>query len=102
MVIDFSRIDMRKRPNFILRNLDGTPIGILGHILNPHGTFSYNEISEISFEYPAYDNGVKLDEYDLLTSMRVVDVEGYGQFILQKPIENDAAVEKKNHVKRIL
>lgn len=99
MVIDFSRIDMRKRPNFILRNLDGTPIGILGHILNPHGTFSYNEISEISFEYPAYDNGVKLDEYDLLTSMRVVDVEGYGQFILQKPIENDAAVEKKKSCK---
>ena len=99
MVIDFSRIDMKKRPNFILRNLDGTPIGILGHILNPHGTFSYNEISEISFEYPAYDNGVKLDEYDLLTSMRVVDVEGYGQFILQKPIENDAAVEKKKSCK---
>lgn len=99
MVIDFSRIDMRKRPNFILRNLDGTPIGILGHILNPHGTFFYNEISEISFEYPAYDNGVKLDEYDLLTSMRVVDVEGYGQFILQKPIENDSAVEKKKSCK---
>ena len=99
MVIDFSRIDMRKRPNFILRNLDGTPIGILGHILNPHGTFFYNEISEISFEYPAYDNGVKLDEYDLLTSMRVVDVEGYGQFILQKPIENDDTVSKKKSCK---
>ena len=94
MVIDFSKIDMRKRPNFILRNLDNTKIGVLGHILNPSGVINYNEISEISFEYPAYDNGEKLDEYDLLTSMRIIDVEGYGQFILQKPIENDDTVKK--------
>ena len=94
MVIDFSKINMRKRPNFILRNLDNTKIGALGHILNPSGVINYNEISEISFEYPAYDNGEKLDEYDLLTSMRIVDVEGYGQFILQKPIENDDTVKK--------
>jgi hypothetical protein len=94
LVIDFSKIDMRKRPNFILRNLDNTKIGVLGHILNPSGVINYNEISEISFEYPAYDNGEKLDEYDLLTSMRIIDVEGYGQFILQKPIENDDMVSK--------
>lgn len=94
MVIDFSKIDMRKRPNFILRNLDNTKIGVLGHILNPSGVINYNEISEISFEYPAYDNGEKLDEYDLLTSMRIIDVEGYGQFILQKPIESDDIVKK--------
>lgn len=42
---------------------------------------------------------MKLDEYDLLTSMRVVDVEGYGQFILQKPIENDDTVSKKKSCK---
>lgn len=94
MVIDFSKIDMRKRPNFILRNLDNTKIGVLGHILNPSGVINYNEISEISFEYPAYDNDEKLDEYDLLTSMRIIDVEGYGQFILQKPIESDDIVKK--------
>lgn len=99
MVINFSKIDLKKRPNFILRNLDGTAIGVLGHILNPSGTINYNEISEISFEYPAYDNGEKLDEYDLLTSMRIIDVEGYGQFILQKPIENDDAVEKTKSCK---
>lgn len=99
LVIDFSKINMRERPRFILRNLDGTAIGYLGHILNPTATINYNEISEISFEYPAYDNGEKLDEYDLLNSMRVVDVEGYGQFILQKPIENDDMVSKKKSCK---
>lgn len=99
MVIDFSKINMRERPKFILRNLDGKAIGFLGHILNPKATINYNEISEISFEYPAYDNGEKLDEYDLLNSMRVVDVEGYGQFILQKPIEDDNTVSKKKSCK---
>ncbi len=99
LVIDFSKINMRERPKFILRNLDGKAIGFLGHILNPKATINYNEISEISFEYPAYDNGEKLDEYDLLNSMRVVDVEGYGQFILQKPIENDDTVSKKKSCK---
>lgn len=99
LVINFSKINMRERPRFILRNLDGTAIGYLGHILNPTATINYNEISEISFEYPAYDDGEKLDEYDLLNSMRVVDVEGYGQFILQKPIENDDTVSKKKSCK---
>lgn len=99
LVIDFSKINMRERPKFILRNLDGKAIGFLGHILNPKATINYNEISEISFEYPAYDNGEKLDEYDLLNSMRVVDIEGYGQFILQKPIENDDTVSKKKSCK---
>lgn len=99
LVINFSKINMRERPRFILKNLDGTAIGYLGHILNPTATINYNEISEISFEYPAYDDGEKLDEYDLLNSMRVVDVEGYGQFILQKPIENDDTVSKKKSCK---
>lgn len=31
MVIDFSKIDMRNRPKFILRNLDDVAIGYLGH-----------------------------------------------------------------------
>ena len=82
MVIDFSKIDLRKRPNFILRNLDGTAIGILGHILNPSARISYMDVSELNFEYPSHENGEKLDEYDLLTSMRIVEIEGYGQFIL--------------------
>lgn len=94
MVIDFSKIDMRKRPNFILRNLDGTAIGYLGHILEPSARICYTEVSELNFKYPSADNGETLDEYDLLTSMRVIDVEGYGQFLLQSPVENNDTVVK--------
>lgn len=94
MVIDFSKIDFTKRPKFILRNLDDSAIGYLSNVLNPKGTFCYNEISEISFEYPSQINGEKLDEYDLLTGMRVIDVQGYGQFILRNPEETDNGVVK--------
>lgn len=94
MVIDFSKIDFTKRPKFILRNLDDSAIGYLSNVLKPKGTFCYNEISEISFEYPSQINGEKLDEYDLLTGMRVIDVQGYGQFILRNPEETDNGVVK--------
>lgn len=99
MVIDFSKIDLRKRPTFILRNLNGDAIGVLHNILNPTGSFNYNDLSEIQFDYPSQIDGEKLKEYDLLTGMRVVDVQGYGQFILQNPEENDNGIIKKKSCK---
>lgn len=93
MVIDFSKLDFRKRPNFIVRNFDGTAIGVLGHIIKPSAIIRYKDFSEISFEYPSYVNGKKLDEYDLLTGMRIIDVEGFGQFVLHNPEEKDNGVK---------
>lgn len=95
MVIDFSKLDLRKRPNFILKNFDDTAIGVLGHVLKPKSNIYYNEISKIEFEYPAYVNGGKLREYDLLTGMKIIDVEGFGQFVLYNPEEVDNGVEVK-------
>ena len=60
MVIDFSKIDLRKRPTFILRNLNGDAIGVLHNILNPTGSFNYNDLSEIQFDYPSQIDGEKL------------------------------------------
>lgn len=95
MVIDFSSIDLRDRPQFILENLDETAIGYLGAILSPTAKFNYNEVSEISFEYPSQVDGVELPEYELLTSMRVINVRGYGRFLLKDPKENDNGIIKK-------
>ena len=52
-------------------------------------------MSKIGFEYPSQINGERINEYDLLTGMRVVDVQGYGQFVLQNPKETDNGVIKK-------
>ena len=95
MVIDFSNLDLKERPQFILQNLDETNIGYLGAILSPTAKICYNEISEISFEYPNQVDGVELPEYDLLTSMRVIDVRGYGRFLLKDPKERDNGIVKK-------
>lgn len=89
MVVNFAKIDLHKRPNFIVRNFDGTALAVLGHILKPAADIRYNEISEIKFEYPSHVNGFKLNEYDFLTGMRIIDVEGFGQFILHNPEEVD-------------
>lgn len=95
MVIDFSKIDLRERPNFILRNFDDKAIGVLGQIINPKVDIYYNEISKLDFEYPSYVNERKLNEYDLLTGMRIIDVEGFGQFILSDPVETDDGIKTK-------
>lgn len=99
MVIDFSKIDLKQRPKFILRNLDGTAIGFLTNVLSPSSQFCYNDVSEINFEYPAKINGKELAEYELLTGMRVLDVQGYGQFLLRNPEETDDGVVKKKKCK---
>lgn len=93
MVINFSKLNFRKRPNFIIRNFDGKAIGVLGHIIKPEAIIRYRDFSEISFTYPSHVNGKKLSEYDLLTGMRIIDVEGFGQFILHNPAENDNRVK---------
>lgn len=92
--VDFSKMDLRKRPNFILRNLDGRAIGVLGQILNPTADIRFADVSEIEFEYPSQVDEMKLDEYDLLTGMRIVDVGGYGQFVLHNPEEKDNGIVK--------
>ena len=93
MVINFSKLDFCKRPNFIIRNFDGKAIGVLGHIIKPEAIIRYMDFSEISFEYPSHVNGKKLSEYDLLTGIRIIDVEGFGQFTLHNPEENDNGVK---------
>lgn len=94
MVIDFSKIDLHKRPNLILKNFDEKAISTLGHVLKPKAEIYYNEISKISFEYPAYVNGERLHEYDLLTGMRIIDLQGFGQFKLHNPEEVDNGIRK--------
>ena len=87
MVIRFSDIDLHKRPTLILKNLDGTPIQILGYASNVEADLSYNEVSEISFTIPSHVNGEATPGYQDVIGMRVVDLMGVGQFLLIDPEE---------------
>lgn len=97
MLVNFSGIDFKKKPQLVLRDLEGTALGYLGYALNLRATLNYNSVSEISFEYPSQVEGREIKEFDMLTSMRIIDMVGVGQFILRNPsIVNDGIVQKKS------
>ncbi|MBQ7718743.1 MAG: hypothetical protein IJT38_05530 [Clostridia bacterium] len=97
MIIDFSTIDFKERPTLVLRNADGKAIQALqfAHILQAE--IYYNEISSITFDLPAYVDEQKTPYYDDVIGMRIIDVVGYGQFILVNPVvKNDGLKEIKS------
>ena len=95
MVIDFSKIDLQDSI-FILKTLSCDPIQTLGYAFDRSASIQYNDISEIGFSYPAYVNGKKVNGYDDLVGMRIIDILNIGQFILIDPaIEQDGTREYK-------
>jgi hypothetical protein len=96
LVIDFSKVDLKEYPVLVLRNADGTAIQTLGYAFNTQLSIYYNEASTISFDIPAYVDGVKTPQYDSIVGMRIVDLAGWGQFVLSNPsIEMDGVKEIK-------
>lgn len=97
MVIDFSSVNTMETPVLILRNLDGTAIQTLGCAYNLKMDLCYNEVSTITFDLPRYVDGVATPGYKDVIGTRIVDVDGWGQFILMDPgTENDGVYETKN------
>ena len=97
MVVDFSALDFKERPTLVLRNMDGTPIQPLAYAFDVKAKLMYNEVSELSFELPAYVDGKKTPHYDDVVGMRIVDWIGIGQFILVNPSrKNDGVSEIKS------
>mgnify|MGYP003291788286 CR=1 FL=1 len=93
MVIDFSSIDFREKPVLVLRNLDGTPLQTLGYAYNLSADICYNEISTITFDLPERVNGAKTPHYDDVIGTRIVDMVGWGQFVLADPSEEKDGVK---------
>lgn len=97
MVIDFSTANLKKMPPLVLRNLDGTAIQVLGCAQGLKAELTYNEVSSISFDVPRYVDGVETPGYDWIIGTRIVDMIGWGQFILSNPnTVNDGVNEIKS------
>ena len=97
MTLDFKNIDLNNRPQILLRNLDGVAFGTLGSAFNIQTNFKFNEISELTFEVPAYDNGEKTPFYDEIKSMTIIDFKDYGQFLLYSAVvKSDGIREVKS------
>lgn len=96
MVIDFSQVSAKETPVLILRNLDGTAIQTLGCAYGLQAELYYNEVSTITFQLPKYVDGIEQPRYDDVIGTRIVDMNGWGQFLLIDPvIENDGIAEIK-------
>ena len=96
MVVDFSKLNLKERQTLILKNQDGTYIQPLVFAHNLEAKLCYNEVSEITFDVPAFVDCLKTPSYDDIVGMRLIDWHGIGQFILMDPsITNDGIKEIK-------
>ena len=96
MVVDFSKLNLKERQTLILKNQDGTYIQPLVFAHNLEAKLCYNEVSEITFDVPAFVDCLKTPSYDDIVGMRLIDWYGIGQFILMDPsTTNDGIKEIK-------
>lgn len=98
MVIDFSTIGVvKEQPTLVLCNADGKAIQTLGYAKGLKANVCYNEMSTITFDIPAYVDGVKTPHYDDIIGMRIIDMINWGRFILMNPsTKNDGVKEIKS------
>ena len=61
--------DAPEVPGLLLQTMSGTSIGFLDNVVDLKLTIKFSEPSEISFQIPAYNDGVPTPHYD--------DVVGY-------------------------
>lgn len=97
MVVDFRTMNIDDRPVLVLKTPSGKVIQTLGFARNLECQFKFAETSQISFEVPAYVNGESVPNYDMLVGEMIIDMVGWGEFILQNPqTENDGIKEVKS------
>lgn len=98
LVVDFSQIDYHELPLLILKNASEQTLGILGYAKNRSLKLNYAAVSTLSFELPEHENGEKVPFYDQVIGMRIIEVPGIGQFIVNNPEESGDSVHRQKTV----
>lgn len=98
MIVDFQTIDIYDRqPTLVLKAPSGKVIQTLGYAHNIECSFNYSETSKLTFDLPAYVNGEPTPNYDKVVGEMIIDLVGWGLFILQNPsITNTGIQETKS------
>ncbi|MPM09839.1 hypothetical protein SDC9_56162 [bioreactor metagenome] len=68
-----------------MQKKSGGTIGVLGDYFNLKAELKYNQVSNFTFDYPAYINQMKTPFYDDLVADRIVKIDPYGVFVLSGP-----------------
>lgn len=99
MVVNFASVDLREPPVLILKNANGTSLGVLGNARNVSIDIKYNETSMLEFELPEYVDGIKTPFYELINGMSLVELQGIGQFTVVDPSETDDGLVRRKTCK---
>lgn len=99
MVVNFASVDLREPPVLILKNANGTSLGVLGNARNVSIDIKYNETSMLEFELPEYVDGIKTPFYELVNGMSLVELQGIGQFTVVDPSETDDGLVRRKACK---
>lgn len=95
--ISFDKFGRPEPPTLLLQTADERTIGTLPNVANLKITVNFSETSEISFDLPAYSDGVPTPLYDKVVGYKVIRTEHYGIFLLMKPeISGDGIEEIKS------
>lgn len=95
--IAFDKFGRPEPPTLLLQTADERTIGTLPNVANLKITVNFSETSEISFDLPAYSDGVPTPLYDKVVGYKVIRTENYGIFLLMKPeISGDGIEEIKS------
>lgn len=95
--IAFDKFGRPEPPTLLLQTADERTIGTLPNVANLKITVNFSETSEISFDLPAYSDGVPTPLYDKVVGYKVIRTEHYGIFLLMKPeISGDGIEEIKS------
>ena len=95
--IAFDKFGRPEPPTLLLQTADERTIGTLPNVANLKITVNFSETSEISFDLPAYTDGVPTPLYDKVVGYKVIRTEHYGIFLLMKPeISGDGIEEIKS------
>ena len=97
MRVQFDLFNRRRIPSLILCNPNGEELYALPMAKNRSLSMSLNDLSELTFELPKYENSDEITPYyDVIKTRRVIKLEDVGQFLITKvEVENDGVVEIK-------
>lgn len=95
MIVDFQMIDIYDRqPTLVLKAPSGKVIQTLGYAHNIECSFNYSETSKLTFDLPAYVNGEPTPNYDKVVGEMIIDLVGWGLFILQNPSTTNTGIQE--------
>lgn len=104
MIINFKDIEFDaygniEEPTLSLKYMDGRMCSSIGTYMNFLTIFRYNDVSEISFEVPAYNNGEKIPYYDDILGFKLVEFLPFGDFIIASVKKDGDGIKETKTVK---